>query len=176
MCSSLSFPFLLLYLVYVSKHFAEPLGWEMYRNSDFLRTGHSPMMQDWIFSKKSFFSPESIVTKPTSVSLPLYGSVHGTAYWFADVHVGSPESQLQSLIVDTGSSVMGFPCSDCRDRCGSHIDAPYNISGSQSIRPVECVESCPLCAGRTRIQFREPSNAPIPPIGQCAYHVRGNVS
>ncbi|OEH75911.1 eukaryotic aspartyl protease superfamily protein [Cyclospora cayetanensis] len=42
-----------------------------------------------------------------------YGNIHQTAYYFADLFIGRGTPQRQSLILDTGSSVMAFPCEHC---------------------------------------------------------------
>ncbi|OXB71188.1 UNVERIFIED_CONTAM: hypothetical protein H355_006887, partial [Colinus virginianus] len=56
-------------------------------------------------------------TREEANMLPLrtytYGNIHQTAYYFADVIIGTPPVQRQSLILDTGSSVVGFPCTSC---------------------------------------------------------------
>ncbi|KAL8273826.1 hypothetical protein Esti_002149 [Eimeria stiedai] len=50
-----------------------------------------------------------------------YGNIHQTAYYFADLFVGAGAPQRQSLILDTGSSVMAFPCEHCRYECSLHL-------------------------------------------------------
>lgn len=118
---------------------------------------------------------------PTSVSFPLYGSIHRTAYWFADIFIGSPVPQRQSLIVDTGSSVTAFPCSDCKQQCGKHVDAPFNLSISDTRDPVACDATCPLCSRSfppIRSTHNDDSlhdagntNQVHPQAAQCAYRV-----
>lgn len=41
------------------------------------------------------------------------------AYYFIDLMVGTPP-QLTSVIVDTGSHLLAFPCGGC-DQCGHHL-------------------------------------------------------
>lgn len=160
---------------------AQLSGWTLHRNAAFLHNfgRTATVMQDWIFSKKSdshsnvngsFYQS----SKPSSVSLALYGSVHSTAYWFADVFIGSPRPQRQSLIIDTGSSVMGFPCLDCQNRCGRHIDNAYDRSTSGSVKPLNCFSACPLCASKKAQLQQSPSWMASPTSltsNQCAYHV-----
>jgi len=43
--------------------------------------------------------------------VPLYGNV-SLGYYYANFYVGNPP-QEQSVIVDTGSGQMAFPCSKC---------------------------------------------------------------
>jgi hypothetical protein len=50
--------------------------------------------------------------------------------------VGYP-AQRQTVVVDTGSSVSGFPCSTCVD-CGSHADPPFNELASESFIAKVC--------------------------------------
>ena len=53
-----------------------------------------------------------------------------------DLWVGYP-AQRQTVVVDTGSSVSGFPCSTCVD-CGSHADPPFNELASESFIAKVC--------------------------------------
>lgn len=88
-------------------------------------------------------------SRPNSVSFPLYGSVYRTAYWFADIHLGYPHPQRQSLIVDTGSSVTAFRCADCVEKCGNHADAPFDAQISLTESTIRCAEDCQLCSRRS---------------------------
>lgn len=40
----------------------------------------------------------------------VYGNIHNYAYYFVDLLLGSPNAQRTSVIIDTGSSLCGFPC------------------------------------------------------------------
>lgn len=40
------------------------------------------------------------------------------------IYVGSPKPQRQTLILDTGSRYMAFPCEPCKD-CGKHASPTY---------------------------------------------------
>jgi len=68
---------------------------------------------------------------------------YGTHY--ADVWVGTPVPQRQTVIVDTGSWATAFPCSKCSD-CGegSHIDAYFNESMSSTFERVLDCDECLL--------------------------------
>lgn len=55
-----------------------------------------------------------------SVTVPLHAKA-GTHH--AYIYVGSPP-QRQTLIVDTGSRIMAFPCEPCK-QCGKHASASY---------------------------------------------------
>lgn len=59
---------------------------------------------------------------------------YGTHY--IDIWVGHP-AQRQTAIVDTGSGVTAFPCSECTD-CGHHTDTPFNEKASESFQPTHC--------------------------------------
>ncbi|KAL7518522.1 hypothetical protein ACHAWX_003342 [Stephanocyclus meneghinianus] len=62
---------------------------------------------------------------------------YGTHYM--DIWVGLPTPQRQTVVVDTGSSVTAFPCSECRD-CGTHADEPFREADSESFRIVPCAD------------------------------------
>ena len=74
---------------------------------------------------------------------------YGTHY--VDLWVGTPP-QRQTLIIDTGSSVTAFPCSDCRN-CGSgyHIDDYFQEKDSATCVEVECSE-CTIGHCRSSLQ------------------------
>ena len=55
-------------------------------------------------------------------------------YYFATFDVGTPE-KLQSVIIDTGSDTMAFPCETCHGRnCGSHQYPRFSPEGSTSFK------------------------------------------
>lgn len=137
---------------------AEPL----YRNRAYTSPQLGSQLSTWIFSDWSYDEndPTFNPSHSPSVSLPLYGSVHMTAYWFADVKLGTPVAQVQSLIADTGSSVMGFPCADCTS-CGRHVDAAFDLSKTKTAKYLNCGAGCPLCSTSLNEE-----------AGQCAYHIR----
>ncbi|CAH0522233.1 unnamed protein product [Peronospora belbahrii] len=60
----------------------------------------------------------------------------GTHYTW--VYAGTPP-QRASVIVDTGSAFMAFPCSDC-DGCGNHTDQPFAAKNSSTLVYVPCAE------------------------------------
>ncbi|CAI5745136.1 unnamed protein product [Peronospora destructor] len=73
-------------------------------------------------------------TKDTASELvPLHLGL-GTHYTW--VYVGSPP-QRASVIVDTGSLLMAFPCSGC-DGCGNHTDQPFLADNSSTLVHVTC--------------------------------------
>ncbi|KAL7687324.1 putative aspartic peptidase A1 family, aspartic peptidase domain superfamily, xylanase inhibitor [Plasmopara halstedii] len=58
----------------------------------------------------------------------------GTHYTW--VYAGTPP-QRASVIVDTGSALMAFPCSGC-DGCGNHTDQPFDTVNSSTLVHVTC--------------------------------------
>ena len=68
------------------------------------------------------------------------------SYFSAEVCVGSPPKQFD-LIIDTGSALTAFPCSDC-PHCGTHQHAKaagsrFDVSQSSSSQRVECARPPP---------------------------------
>ncbi|CAK9065233.1 unnamed protein product [Durusdinium trenchii] len=59
------------------------------------------------------------------------------AYYFADLMVGTPP-QLTSVIVDTGSHLLAFPCGGCGDKCGHHLEPAVDISKSSTAHWEHC--------------------------------------
>uniref|UniRef100_A0AAV1TD09 Peptidase A1 domain-containing protein n=1 Tax=Peronospora matthiolae TaxID=2874970 RepID=A0AAV1TD09_9STRA len=59
---------------------------------------------------------------------------YGTHYTW--VYAGTPP-QRASVIVDTGSALMAFPCSGC-DGCGNHTDLPFDANNSSTLAHVKC--------------------------------------
>eukprot|EP00405_Crypthecodinium_cohnii_P053789 CAMPEP_0206601688 /NCGR_PEP_ID=MMETSP0325_2-20121206/46812_1 /ASSEMBLY_ACC=CAM_ASM_000347 /TAXON_ID=2866 /ORGANISM="Crypthecodinium cohnii, Strain Seligo" /LENGTH=623 /DNA_ID=CAMNT_0054113775 /DNA_START=136 /DNA_END=2008 /DNA_ORIENTATION=- len=70
----------------------------------------------------------------------LYGNINEYAYYFTDLLVGS-QSQRVSVIVDTGSSLCGFPCEGC-EHCGHHLNPPFAVDKSTTASWIECSPSC----------------------------------
>lgn len=73
-------------------------------------------------------------------SARLYGNINQYAYYFTDLLVGTTPQRV-SVIVDTGSSLCGFPCEGC-EHCGKHIDPPFAIDRSLSARWILCGSHC----------------------------------
>lgn len=86
--------------------------------------------------------------------VPIYGDFRELAYYYADVYVGTP-GQKFTVITDTGSTLMAFPCYDCGD-CGSHMDPKYDPRLSSTAGGVRCGTSdCGggSCAGDGLCQY-----------------------
>eukprot|EP00923_Selenidium_pygospionis_P038019 GHVN01066492.1.p1 GENE.GHVN01066492.1~~GHVN01066492.1.p1 ORF type:complete len:545 (+),score=37.13 GHVN01066492.1:68-1702(+) len=89
------------------------------------------------------FHVSSQAAADSVVAVPIYGGVYEYAYYFVDIFVGSSDPpQRQSVILDSGSSLLAFPCTFCRD-CGFHIDPPFDMKKSPTARFVECDGRCP---------------------------------
>ncbi|VEU33798.1 unnamed protein product [Pseudo-nitzschia multistriata] len=86
----------------------------------------------------------------SNVTIPLHAH-SGT--WHVHVYVGSPP-QRQTLIVDTGSKAMAFPCKTCEtctECCGSHASPYFDPFQSTTHRITKCgdcllegISKCPL--------------------------------
>lgn len=85
----------------------------------------------------------------------LYGNLNAYAYYFTDLLVGSPQSQLTSVIIDTGSHLLGFPCGGC-DHCGNHLEPAIDVGKSQTAKWMPCTGK-PFCDGcsENRCKYQE---------------------
>jgi len=84
----------------------------------------------------------------------LFGNLNKYAYYFTDVMVGLPVSQRTSVIIDTGSRLVGFPCSQCT-HCGDHLDPAFDLTSSGTARWFNCSTSCPGSCLDGRCPYRE---------------------
>jgi len=73
-------------------------------------------------------------------SARLYGNFHALAYFYLDLVVGTPPQRV-SVIADTGSSLIAFPCSGCQ-HCGKHIDPTFNVESSSTAKWLPCGPGC----------------------------------
>mmetsp|Transcript_125656 Transcript_125656/g.349989 ORF Transcript_125656/g.349989 Transcript_125656/m.349989 type:complete len:719 (-) Transcript_125656:68-2224(-) len=76
-------------------------------------------------------------------SARIYGNIDAYAYYYVDLLVGTPPQRV-SVILDTGSGVVAFPCASC-SHCGKHIDPAFDFGKSSSASWVPCGSRC---AGR----------------------------
>ena len=75
-------------------------------------------------------------------SSPLYGNTTDLQYFYVDVYVGDG-MQKQSLIVDTGSGIVAFPCKSHCKSCGNHLNPYYDLTQSSSKYIYNCnTDSC----------------------------------
>lgn len=61
-------------------------------------------------------------------SYSVFGNSSALHYYYINLYVGSQMSK-QSLIIDTGSSLTGFPCKGLCKNCGQHLNSYYNLNG-----------------------------------------------
>ncbi|CAK0806199.1 unnamed protein product, partial [Prorocentrum cordatum] len=101
-------------------------------------------------------SPGGFVYDPEQriESARLFGNLNKYAYYFTDVMVGLPVSQRTSVIIDTGSRLVGFPCSQCT-HCGDHLDPAFDLTSSGTARWFNCSTSCPGSCLDGRCPYRE---------------------
>ncbi|CAK0866354.1 unnamed protein product [Prorocentrum cordatum] len=96
------------------------------------------------------YSPETRI-----LSAHLYGNLATYGYYFVDLLVGTPSGQRASVIVDTGSRLMGFACTGCQ-HCGEHIDRAFNVSHSATAAWVRCGdETCTAACSGERCSYAE---------------------
>ena len=71
-------------------------------------------------------------------TLEVGGLYQGYGTHYVDLWVGSPP-QRQTVIVDTGSGITAFPCSNCKD-CGNgyHVDTYFQEHESTSFMKFQC--------------------------------------
>ncbi|GLD93607.1 hypothetical protein PINS_up002199 [Pythium insidiosum] len=102
----------------------QPLSLALHR----LDTGARPARADTYQRRRLLSSPFENV--PLNLGM-------GTHY--AWVYVGTPP-QRASVITDTGSSIMAFPCSEC-ENCGTHTDQPFASANSSTLTHVTCAQA-----------------------------------
>ena len=73
--------------------------------------------------------------------------------YYLDVFLGTP-FQEQSLLIDTGSSIMALSCADCYPLdCGSHLNPYFSPNISQTSTKLKCGNDsdpkCPCLEGAT---------------------------
>jgi len=71
----------------------------------------------------------------TMAVFPLF---QGLGSHYCEAHVGTPP-QVTTLLVDTGSEMTGFPCSDCVG-CGEHTHPYFDPDKSSTFKEVSCDE------------------------------------
>jgi hypothetical protein len=75
----------------------------------------------------------------------LEGNTMPLGYFYTRLHVGTP-GQVFTVIVDTGSSLLAFPCEGCQ-RCGTHMDSYFRPLDSTTFKPGSCknIKDCQAC-------------------------------
>lgn len=76
--------------------------------------------------------------------IPLFPG-YGTHYVY--LYVGTPP-QRQSVIVDTGSFITAFPCSEC-SQCGQHTDPYFDVKNSSTAVIPKCLQNANCAISQT---------------------------
>lgn len=74
----------------------------------------------------------------------LFGDTENLGYYFIDLYVGTPPV-VQTVIVDTGSSLTAFPCTGC-SYCGQHMDSYFDYTHSATFNKLPCNSGIPCSA------------------------------
>ncbi|GAB4814012.1 hypothetical protein N2152v2_001058 [Parachlorella kessleri] len=83
-----------------------------------------------------------------NATLPLYGSVQETGYFYANIYLGTPAREF-AVITDTGSAMTYVHCAACGDSCGpNHFNQPFDPAASSSAELVPCGRSECLCSSQ----------------------------
>jgi hypothetical protein len=106
----------------------------------------------------------------------LYGSVVQTGYYAMELHLGTPSQPFQ-VIVDTGSTIAYVPCVFCRDKCGKHINLPFDPKASSTASFVNCISAqCDTFCGSRRCSCRPSleflADIVLPMMSVCSYSRR----
>jgi hypothetical protein len=64
----------------------------------------------------------------------------GLGTHYVELFVGNPPQRV-SLIVDTGSSLTAFTCTECH-MCGKHSDPPFDSKRSKTCEKIPCTSTC----------------------------------
>ena len=93
--------------------------------------------------------------------VPVEGPFHELAYFYANVFVGSPP-QKATVIADTGSTRMAFPCTGCPRYGGC---CPLHVVHSTRARGIAVVDSpmSPLSAATGTVCFGVTADGCVPP-------------
>ncbi len=79
------------------------------------------------------------------------GPFHELAYFYANVFVGTPP-QKATVIADTGSTRLAFPCVSCGANCGTHMDPHVDPLQSSTASPTSC-SACSPCNSRNQCTY-----------------------
>lgn len=74
----------------------------------------------------------------------LFGNTESLGYYYIDLYVGTPPV-IQTVIVDTGSSLTAFPCTGC-SYCGKHMDSYFDYTKSVTFKKLSCNSGIPCSA------------------------------
>lgn len=87
----------------------------------------------------------------------LTGNMQELNYYYTDIFVGDfDQTKRQSLIVDTGSSILAFPWDAYCDECGTHKNPHYPINDSRNSSILKCDEDhCLDCSKNKDCKFSQ---------------------
>lgn len=98
---------------------------------------HCLLLQTLTKKRRTQTQPVQAALPTGFYTVPVYGS-DNLKYYYADIFVGTP-AQKQSVIVDTGSDYLAFPCSLCNaGQCGKHNNPVFNIKSDSTIKVMPC--------------------------------------
>lgn len=86
-----------------------------------------------IFRNEATFITFGVNKTQDFESYIVHGNSSALHYYYVNVYVGSRFSK-RSLIIDTGSSLTGFPCEGICNNCGKHLNPYYNYNGKYSFK------------------------------------------
>ena len=131
-----------------------------------LRGGNGGIIKEYWVSSGDTSDP-IVLLLSSNITVPLHAR-SGT--WHVYLYIGSPP-QRQTLIVDTGSKAMAFPCKTCskdtcRECCGTHASPYFNPSLSTTHRVPRCgecllegISKCPLYSFGFELPEKEESSS-----------------
>jgi hypothetical protein len=95
-------------------------------------------MRIHIFTILLLFSTATQKKLPSGFhTIPIWGT-DDLKYYFTVLYIGSPP-QRQSVIIDTGSNYLAFPCSKCKPgQCGSHEFPALDLAKDSAAKPLKC--------------------------------------
>ena len=73
----------------------------------------------------------------------VYGNTSPLGYYYVKILVGTPPQNM-TVLLDTGSSQLGFPCKGCAN-CGAHTDPYYDFDKSLTFAGAGCNVTGKFC-------------------------------
>ena len=83
----------------------------------------------------------------------IYGNSSNLHYYYVNIYVGSKHKK-QSLIIDTGSSLTGFPCEGICKKCGAHLNPYYSHKGQLLINLDSNTSKLLSCSDALKINLK----------------------
>ena len=125
-----------------------------------------------VLNQSAAHAPASPPAPPPADAL-LHGSVVTTGYYAMELHLGTPPQTFE-VIVDTGSTIAYVPCGFCGDKCGVHINKPFQPQDSGTAEFINCVSAtCATFCGSRRCSCRSAleflPHLALPMVSVCSY-------